>query len=136
MSPLTRWSAAAAAGGLVRAAPDLEKVTVIHDPVRYPVAGAWTVAIVPFRFVTPRPRACAKVQKSLRGSDRARTIFGGSRPTATGRACTTFFFSAFPAAESSAGRAQATKGADLGAHGPSSNLDSTAALHLPCRQPW
>lgn len=69
MSPLTRWSAAAAAGGLVRAAPDLEKVTVIHDPVRYPVAGAWTVAIVPFRFVTPRPRACAKVQKSLRGSD-------------------------------------------------------------------
>ena len=83
------------AGGLVRAAPDLEKVTVIHDPVRYSVAGAWTVAIVPFRFVTPRPRACAKVQKSLRGPERACAIFGGSRPTATGPACTASFFSHF-----------------------------------------
>lgn len=70
MSPLTRWSAAAAAGGLVRAAPDLEKVTVIHDPVRYPVAGAWTVAIVPF-LSSPHDRVPAlRYRKACVGQTR------------------------------------------------------------------
>jgi hypothetical protein len=46
------------AGSCVRGALDLEKVVVSPDglAVRCPVAGAWTVAIVPFRSVTPRPR--------------------------------------------------------------------------------
>lgn len=105
-------------GGWRAAAPDLEKVIVIHDPVRYPVAGAWTVAIVPFRFVTPRPRACAKVQKRLRGSElhnipriQAHTHKAGLHHL--------FFFSYFrPQTSSLAGHAQTNKGADLGAHGP------------------
>lgn len=133
MSPLTRWSAAAAAaGGLVRAAPDLEKVIVIHDPVRYSVAGAWTVAIVPFRFVTsPHDRVPAlRYRKACVGQTGPAQYSADPGPHAARP-----FFSplAFPAADSSAGRAQMDKGADLGAHGPwpSSNLDSTAPCTCP-----
>lgn len=131
-------------GGWRAAAPDLEKVIVIHDPVRYPVAGAWTVAIVPFRFVTPRPRACAKVQKRLRGSElhnipriQAHTHKAGLHH---------LFFFVFPAADVQPSWTRTNEQRRRsGCPWPSSTLDSstpqkknldssrtTPALYLPC----
>jgi hypothetical protein len=52
-------------GRLLLSSLNLEKGIVNHDAVRYPVAGAWTVAIVRFRFVTPRPRPSAPRYRQL-----------------------------------------------------------------------